>query len=263
MMDRARPTALVAFLGLLACAGAYAQQPPASAPQCDPLIDVAATRPDSYKERGDRCEGVYEQKVSGGTGLRVASLTDSSPRFDLAPGDAVHLSWATDGSASVRLRALSLRFHHYYRMDSTRPAGTSAWVWPADVLGQHKLTSREIGVVGIVRRQFADGARDVFVPIRMAKNAAPPPGRPYTLVVRPDANLRQLFLTVSRLKADGTPDVALTADEDLKQGPYPARAGVAVHLPPLPKPGYYSVELAGVTESSQPVTLELTFYHGG
>lgn len=262
-MYRTRPVALLAILGLLACAGVLAQDRPAPPPQCDPFIDVVAVRPDAYKQRGDRCEGVYEQKVSGGTGLRVASLTDATPRFDLVPGDAVHLAWIADGNASMRLRALSLRFHHYYRMDSTRPAGSSTWVWPADVLAQHKLTSREIGLVGMTRRQFADGARDVYVPIRIAKNGAPPSGRPYMLIVRPDANLRQLFFTVWRLKPDGGPDVALTADEDLKQGPYPARAGIPVRLPALPQPGYYSVELAGVTESSQPVTIELTFYHGG
>jgi hypothetical protein len=249
-----------AGLALIVCTTAFGQR--GSSSHCDPLVDVQNTGPGTYKERGDRCEGEYEQKVSGGTGLRIASLTDAYPDFKFAPGDKLHLAWTADGNEMVRLRAISLRFRHYYRMDSARPAGSSSWVWPAEVLEQHAMASREIGLTGVTRHAFSDGERDVYVPVRVAKNGAPPSDKPYVLVVAPAATLQQVFMTVTPLKGDGTRADPIVEDKDLQQGPYPGQRGIRVALPPLTQPGYYSVELAGVTDAGKPVSVGLTLYHG-
>ena len=42
---------------------------------CDSL-ETRATDPLRYRQRGDRCEGVYNQKVSGSSELLVASLVE-------------------------------------------------------------------------------------------------------------------------------------------------------------------------------------------
>jgi hypothetical protein len=254
------PLTLCACLALFVCAAVAAQK--GSSSHCDPLVDVQGQGPHTYKDRGDRCEGEYQQKVSGGTGIRLAALTDTVPEFKFAPGDKAHLAWTTEGNTSVRLRATSLRSRHYYRMDSTRPAGSSTWVWPADILGQYALTSREIAIVAVTTRKFADGERDVYVPVRMAKNADPPTDKLYTLVASPVETLRQLFITITPLGPDGTREAAIIEDQDVRQAPYPAYRGIRVPIPALPRHGYYVVELAGLTDGSKPVSAELTLYHG-
>ncbi len=250
--------ALSATLILLFCAGPSAQ--PATPSHCDPLVDVENTGPGTYKQRGERCEGVYVQKVSGGTGLRIVSLTDTYPDFKFASGDIVHLAWTTDGDTAVRLRATSLRHHHYYRMDSARPAGKAEWLWPAEVLAQHAMGSRELGLIGISHRTFGTSQRDVYVPLRLGKNAVPAADRAYTLVVTPVQTLRQLFITMSPVKPDGSFGDPVVDTKDLQQGPYPGGRGVRVPVPPVPQPGYYAIELGGVTDQGKPVSVELTAY---
>ena len=250
--------ALSATLIVLVCAGPSAQQAPPS--HCDPLVDVENTGPGTYKQRGDRCEGEYVQKVSGGTGLRIASLTDTYPDFKFAAGDTVHLAWTAEGDVALRLRAVSLRHRHYYRMDSARPAGQSEWIWPADVLAQHSMGSRELGLVGVSNHTFGKSQRDVYVPLRLGKNAAPAGDRAYTLVVTPVQTLRQLFITMSPVQPDGSSGEPVVDTKDLLQGPYPGGRGIRVPVPPVPRPGYYAIELGGVTDNSKPVSVELTAY---
>jgi hypothetical protein len=252
------PTAALSATLTLFCAGLLAQ--PGKSSHCDPLVDVQNTGPGSYKERGDRCEGQYEQKVSGSTGLRIASLTDTYPDFKFAPGDQVHLAWTIEGEPALRLRAISLRSHHYYRMDSARPTGKSEWVWPAEVLAQHGMGSRELGLVGITRRTIGTTERDVYIPIKVARAAAAHGDRAYMLVVTPMVTLRQLFLTITPLQPDGVAGDPITDSKDVQQAPYPSRGGVRIPLPPVPKRGYYTIELSGVTDASKPVSVELTAY---
>lgn len=248
-----------ATLSMFVCTHLVAQR--GASPHCDPLVDVQNTGPGTYKERGDRCEGVYVQKVSGGTGLRIASLTDAFPNFKFAAGDSLHLAWNPDGQSAVRLRAVSMGFRQYYRMDSVRPAGSSSWVWPAEVLALHGLSSRDVGLVALMRRPFNDGERDVYVPVRLGRNAAPPSDKTLTLVVVPASILKELYFTVTLLKPDGSLGASVVDTQDVKQGPYPADQGIRVSLPPLPQTGYYSIELEGVTEKSKPVSVGLTIYN--
>ena len=250
--------ALSATLISCLCASLLAQ--PAKPSHCDPLVDVQTTGPGGYKERGDRCEGVYEQKVSGGTGLRIVSFTDTYPDFKFVPGDKLHLAWTAEGNPSLRLRATSLRSRHYYRMDSARPAGSDTWTWPADVLEQHQMSSRELGLFAVTRRAFGKEERDVYVPIRLGKNTAAPADRPYTLVVTPAVTLRQLLISLTPISADGTRGDPVVEDKDLLQGPYPSQRGVRTPLPAVPQRGYYVIEFTGLTDDSKPVSVELTAY---
>ena len=255
-----QPTAaaLSATLTLFFCVGLPAQ--PGKPSHCDPLVAVQGSGPGTYKERGDRCEGEYEQKVSGGTGLRIASFTDAYPDFKFAPGDTLHLGWTAEGSPALRLRAVSLRPQLYYRMDSARPAGSDTWVWPANVIEMNAMTSRELGLTGVARRVFGKEERDVYVPVRVAKNTAAPADRGYILVVTPAQTLSQLFLSMAPLKADGIPGDSVVEDQELKQGPYPGQKGIRVALPAAPKPGYYAITLAGRTDTSKPVSVEIATY---
>jgi hypothetical protein len=247
------------ILAVFLCTSLVAQ--PGGATHCDKGVDVQNRGPSTYRDRGDRCEGVYEQKVAGGTGLRIMSLTDTYPDFKVDAGDSMHLAWKSDGDSQVRLRAISLRQPPYYRMDSTRPSGSSTWTWPASELAVQNMGSREVGLVGVTRRAFKDGDRDVYVPVRVGRNAPPSPDKTLTLIVSPTSTLNALFLTVTPLNPDGSMGVAIVEDHDLKLGPYAARSGIRVPLPPLPNAGYYAVDLAGVAASGGPVSVGLTLYH--
>jgi hypothetical protein len=70
-----------------------AQQSP-----CDPNLTQLGQNPQGYRLRGDRCEGIYIQPVSGSTTLLVASFTEFFEDFDPS------LSGQLSASSGVRSR---------------------------------------------------------------------------------------------------------------------------------------------------------------
>src|SRR4030095_5428753 len=69
-------------LTLLARSPAPSREVPNVVPACDSLVKPRATDPLSYRQRGDRCEGVYGKDVGGSSDLLVASLVESFEAID-------------------------------------------------------------------------------------------------------------------------------------------------------------------------------------
>ena len=144
-----RRLSLSSLLGLLwiLCLGATTAF--AQAEHCDESLRPDVGNRNSYRERGDRCEGLYIDKKSGN--LRLASLHFAPLRFETGPEKHVDLSWSPI-AGEVRLRAISLRSRTYYRMDSLRPAGSGSYRWPTGILARVGLSES----AGINRRGVGD-----------------------------------------------------------------------------------------------------------
>src|SRR5258707_834590 len=82
---------------------------------CDPGLQPAGGSEVGYALRGDRCEGLYVQEVSGGT-LEISSLTDNFKAYKFAKDVPLLLEWPALGVAQVQVRASSLKRKLYYRM---------------------------------------------------------------------------------------------------------------------------------------------------
>lgn len=83
--------------------------------KCDesltPIIEPAEL---AYKDRGDRCEGLYVQNIST-TGLRIVAYHAGLPR---AAENALALEIKAPSAAKKHLRISSTRARHYYRVDT-------------------------------------------------------------------------------------------------------------------------------------------------
>jgi len=88
---------------------------------CDPGLIQDKSNPFGYRLRGDRCEGIYIQEVSGAP-LTVASWTESFADYDLASGAALVIEWESPSGKSVHLRAQGMRRRLYFRGRKQSPA---------------------------------------------------------------------------------------------------------------------------------------------
>ena len=79
--------------------------------------------------------------------LQVVGFIAAFASYDSKSGQDLSAEWEPAGDAIVHLRASSLRHRLYYRMDTIRPAGSSSYLWPADLLSAFRLKRDELGVV--------------------------------------------------------------------------------------------------------------------
>jgi len=236
---------------------------PLAAPACD-ASKIVLDRPDGYRERGERCEGVYAQLPVSGDLLAVVSFTRGPAAFDLRQGP-IRLEWPAQAAPSgLRIRAVSLRRGLHYQMDTALPPGSTSFTWPTDILVMQQLQAGEIGV-----RAWADegscGRRDLplHVPLRFRQgDAAAVAERPELLIV-PGFDLRRLEAVLERVDAEGRA-TALGSPADLGRTSYPAGHPLVIRPPLPPEPGTYRIRL-GLERRSDGLRFTdlVCFHHAG
>ena len=252
---------LVVLLGsclAAACSHAQATQPG----PCDTNLHSAQGHPYAYRNRGDRCEGVYAKPVSS-TSLSVASITAAFGDYSIDSVEPLSIHWApppppTGGPASacgppatgasrndVHLRAQSLQPRVYYRMDTIRSTGDTTFAWPKDTLGALAISRSALGVLGWTTRLVGGIERPVYLPLRVRQDspASKEPATEYRVLVIPGSELAEVYVTLARLDPAGDPAVWLRRGEALGYGYYPAERPIRIVLPLADAPGCYRLEV--------------------
>jgi hypothetical protein len=244
MLQKAEPVLLLICMGF----PILAQQ------QCREFGLAAAGGPSGYTWRADRCEGVFVQEVAGSTDLKLVSFSAGLDTANFASAPELKLSWTLPAPADVRLRATSLRNRHYYRMDARRTsAQPPSYDWPTDVLRAENLKPEEVGLVAWT--QTANFKADVYLPLRIGAASS------FKMTLLPAAELDEVYVSLSRLSADGKVVQQIKKEERLGRGYYPAARGFAVPLPPVTVGGYYRLDAAGILKNGGAVTKSFLFYN--
>jgi hypothetical protein len=240
---------------LLACLGSA----PAIAADCDPSLPQVNT-PLGYRDRGDRCEGVYIKEVSS-TALTVASFTEVFEPYDLKSSEPLHVEWdRPPGKSNIHLRAQSLRRRLYYRMDAVEPPEKTPFNWPLNVLASVNIPHGDLGLVGLTNYSWGKLERDVYLPLRISQAGKPSKTGSYKLVVVPGVELTEVFVTLAAAGADGQPKSFLKASEKLGYGYYPAERGLDISITQPNSPGFYYMQLGATLRGGGTSTIELWFY---
>ena len=225
---------------------------------CDPNLQQPRDDPNGYRLRGDRCEGVYIKEVAGT--ITVASLTEYVEDFNPSAGPSLRAEWSALGNGSVHLRAYSLRHRLYYQMDSQRPAGSSSYDWPTNVLSPLNLKKAELGIVAFTSYQAGDKTHEVYLPVSIRQQAiAKNPGG-YQLVLMPDAEVDNVFLTLAAVKNDGSVGPSFK-DWALGPGYYPAGRAIRIPIKQVKSPGIYFLKVSATFKAGGASTQPVWFYH--
>lgn len=170
-----------------------------SAQQCDPVILEKALDNEylKYRERDNRCEGLYGTGVS--SRLEIVGLTQGQFQYKLNADDVIKIVSPIVIDQPVNVRAVGIPSATYYRMDALiEPGGTL--VWPvADVLDVEKLPARNVGVFGWI----GDRGIERYVPIAVTTTANPVNNDgQIRLTLRPGIDVKNVQWSVSEVVDD-------------------------------------------------------------
>jgi hypothetical protein len=255
MLNRRLKKACLIGALLSACLGiAHARQG-----DCDASLPQVNT-PLGYRDRGDRCEGVYVKEVSS-TPLTVRSFTDGSASYDLNSSEPLDVEWARPpGKATVRLRAQSLRRRVYYRMDAVEPPEKTLFKWSPDVLASVNIPSGELGMLAITKYTWDKLEREVYLPVRVQQSRKAARTGAYKLVVVPGVELTEVLVTLAAAGADGQVKTFLKDGEKLGYGYYPAERAVEIPIVGLKGSGVYYMQIGATMRGGGASTIDFWFY---
>jgi hypothetical protein len=228
---------------------------------CDPSLVKLSTGPSGYRERGDRCEGIYIKEV-GSTTLQVASFTESFVPYDLSSGKPLIIQWDDPpNNNGVSLRAQGLRRKLYYQMDKIMSAGKTSYNWPINFLSSLNIDKSEIGIVGRFLYKSGKVEHNVYIPLRISQQGNDPKKGNYKLLLFPGTELKEVYISMAPVEPDGSNGKFIMEGKKLGYGYYPAERAIEIPVSGMKETGIYYFEISAEKKNGGTSTQEIWFYH--
>lgn len=229
---------------------------------CDPSLSGIKEGTLGYRDRGDRCEGLYINPVSSTT-LFVASFTEHFENFDNT-GNTILIEWdKLPANKEIQLRAQGIKPRLYYRMDTYKPGGNTFFAWPSGVLSSLNIRRSDVGVIGRIKLPVGNTERFVHIPLRIRSQAGAKHTGTYKLVLMPGVQLTEVYITLATVAQNGNPERFLKAEEALGYGYYPAERPVEISIDTPKEKGIYYLKLGAKIKSGGTKAIEFWFYNPG
>src|ERR1035441_8436417 len=143
---------------------AYSQE------NCDRTVK-GVDDPQGYRQRGDRCEGLYLKAHAQETGLYLTGLTRGGAAERAAMPDPVQLQWGKRPTippqTGVSIRSVLLRSDRYYQMDTSKPYSSGSYAWPTDVLRALQLAPKDLGIYAFTSVKIGRTPWKVYRPVTL------------------------------------------------------------------------------------------------
>ena len=245
---------LVTLLLLFYFMPMFAQSP------CDPALPGIKEGALGYRDRGDRCEGLYINPVSNTT-MFVASFTEQFENYDNT-GNTILIEWdKPPADKEIHLRAQGIKPRLYYRMDASKSGTNTFFAWPVGVLATLNIRKNDIGVTGKIKLPVGNTERYVHLPLRIRMQGEAKRAGSYKLILVPGIQLTEIYISLASVGADGNPQLFLRTDEALGYGYYPAERPVEIPIATPKNKGIYYVKLGAKIKSGGTKAVEFWFYN--
>ncbi len=248
---------LIAGLGGDVCRAQLAAQS-----NCDPSLTKLSNGPLGYKDRGDRCEGIYIKEV-GSTSLQLASFTQVFGAYNVQNGKPILIEWnKIPGASDMHLRAQGLKRKLYYRMDSDQPNSRTSFSWPTNLLASLGIVKNDIGILAFTPLMIGDAKKNVFIPLNINKDKKTNNNKnEYSLLLMPGIEMKEIYVSIAPVAADGKLQKFIKDGEPLNYGYYPAERPINIPVSGLKTSGIYYLEIGASFRNGGSSTLPFYFYH--
>jgi hypothetical protein len=227
---------------------------------CDPALPGIKEGGLGYRDRGDRCEGLYINPVSNTT-LFVASFTEQFENYDNT-GNVILIEWdKPPANQEIHLRAQGIKPRLYYRMDAYKTGTNTFFAWPAGVLASLNIKRNDIGVTGKIKLHVGKVEKYVHLPLRIRKEGESKRTGTYKLILLPGVQLTEIYISLAPVGQDGNLQQFLRTDEALGYGYYPAERAVEIPIATPKDKGIYYLKLGAKIKSGGTKAIEFWFYN--
>ncbi|WP_375771397.1 hypothetical protein NR798_10990 [Archangium gephyra] len=237
--------------------------PPSSSAQtnnCDKSLETDTNNSFAYRQRGDRCEGLFT-KTKSISSLTPRSLTTTVE--DYRQTETVFLRWPSIPATTVHLRASRLKSRIYYRMDTHQPGQNSFYKWDTEII-RSEVPLTEFGVFAFFNKPAGeDEELMVLVPVSLAAtNKASDKVDQYVVGLLPDTSIAEVYISLGTVNADNKISTVLS-NQKLDVDPAPPDQPLSISIPVswLPTPAIYWVKLSAISKLKKPLSAEFYFLH--
>jgi hypothetical protein len=215
---------------------------------CDPNIPRDFGNELGYRERGDRCEGLYRTRVASNAFIPIAfdaiqQQIDPPKVANVSLGPSPEPLWLTAVSASPLTP---------YRMDVRLAPQQRSFAWSTALLQHAGLSGAKVGLYATLDRRLLGKTRQALVAVRCRADIPGEPGKPHAgsprrqIRLRLGLDLSRAWWTLSRVGAEAD-QRSTVASARIEGGLLAAERIVNIDLDLSPG-GCFLLELGGLLE---------------
>jgi hypothetical protein len=221
---------LAIFFFICLTIGASISSEASAQSSCDPSIHAVLQHRLGYRQRGDRCEGIYWEPHAGREDLCLVSFVREGSKVPSNTPSSLCVAWASGAAVNapgdIHIRATALRNDLFYRMDSIRKYQEGTYVWPMDVIRDLSLSVAELGITAAIKSTISGVSWTVYEPLTIAEDGQTSSSFLVTLISA--VPIQGITWDCRRIDADGMPGTRV-AGERLR-GSFPASQPIRLRL---------------------------------
>jgi hypothetical protein len=152
-----------------------------------------------YKDRDDRCEGLYMQPVAASSHLRILGYLEHVPIYRNGSDKSLRVSvLGATQTDHIMLHATSARYRQYYQMDAQLPPG-SPFPWKRSVLNRPEINLTPGELMVIACEGSCDRTNLHLFPVSIVEDGSAPTRNAPELVFDASVDLAKITLQVMKL----------------------------------------------------------------
>jgi hypothetical protein len=162
---------------------------------CMPSLISSSANPLSYRERGGRCEGLYEKPKSGT--LYLVSFAQPASDVLQNPPENLTLRWGRLNDKPVHLSAYALNYPYSdsYQMDKIMNENSGHYDWPLSFIHALDISAEDLGVVCRTTVVIGNLEKELYYPIRLS----PKVSKIYRMIFKSDYALFNITYSLALL----------------------------------------------------------------
>jgi hypothetical protein len=233
---------------------------------CDDQISIPKDHPFAYKNRGDRCEGIYIKKISG-YGGSIVSFLKIGKKVKSKNNNNVYLYWDIPKEPSifkdkiVYIEAKSINQRIPYRMD-TQISSNNYYEWKTDIIEYYKLDFTEICIKAIMRNNDEKKIKKIIIPLELCDDSKVRNFKDkYEIKILSDKTISKALLSIVKTNSNG--ELLNVAYNNLKviSSEKPYRALYPINFRLNTNSGFYFFNIGLEYESGDFDSIDGYFYH--
>ncbi|BBO75790.1 hypothetical protein DSCW_32070 [Desulfosarcina widdelii] len=170
-----------------------AVKPAASDTNCVRSLISPGENPLRYKERGGRCEGLYEKPKKGS--LYLVSFCQPADSTLHERPESLPLKWSNQNSDPVHLSGYVLNYPYSdsYQMDKIMDKNPGKYNWPLGFIYALNIEAKEIGIVCRTILAKGNTEKEIYYPIKISSTVP----NTYKLVFKSDYYLYDITYSLA------------------------------------------------------------------
>ena len=163
-------------------------------PRCPGDVTPASDKVIAYADRGDRCEGLYQQPVAASAKLQIIGVHRNRPIFDAGSGVPIRVSAVAAGAGDLKLRVLSTKPQLYYRLDATLdPKGQ--FLWKRNIVDHVRVGLKPADIAALICAGACEKSSPIIYPAAITERETQAVDG-ITIRMRAALDLKELLVTV-------------------------------------------------------------------